>query len=74
MLKGLKDLEDLTRDVESAIQYIIGIDGKTTDGGEFVPDGQMYETEEQANFAAQNPEVERAIQHEIFEFDRRLKK
>ena len=72
MIKGLDEFEDLAQAVKDAMQYIESIDGKQTSGNEFVPDGQIYETDEEAIFAAMNPDADRAIRHEIYEFDRRI--
>lgn len=73
-ISGLKELYDLIKGVEDAFKYVESIDGKKTTGNEFVPDGTtLYPSDEQAKFAADNPEIERALQHEIHEVDRRIK-
>lgn len=70
---GIDGLDDLIKGINSAFDHIQAIDHKQTQGGEFVPDGIIYSTDEQAKFAAENPDVERAIQHELYEVDRRIK-
>ena len=74
-IKGLKEFGDLISGLDDAILYIESRNGERTDGDGFVPSGgNVYPTEEQAKFAGENPKVDNVVKHEMYEFDRRLKR
>lgn len=74
MKKITEQLDDIWQSIEDGIKYIESVNQKRTIGGEFVPDGKnLYATDDAARFSAENPEVDRAIKHEIYELDRRIK-
>lgn len=69
----LKVLSDLEQDILNAFKYIQSVNGKLTMGDEFVPNkNKLYENKEDAQFAEKNPIVIRAIDHEVFEVQRRI--
>jgi hypothetical protein len=73
-VSGITEMIDLIKGIQGAFDYVRSVDGKTTKGDQFVPDGlSLYPSDEQARFAAENPEIERALLHEIYEVDRRIK-